>query len=176
MRRWSRRVVKPRTFQTANGITTVDQVARMTVGEFHEEVARYILDSTPAVVSEGFRRMILGYSVGEDEGHTHLSMPTSRAKAGLGHPDAGTYWEAHSNQHTLSAGFRPIEDGWVSCSWHDKLSLLLIIDVDDFKLSGPEKNINKGWESLRKDLVVELEPRVGNKDLVYMGCTRMFSF
>ena len=69
-RRWVRKAVHPRTFQTANGVTTTDKVARMTVDEFGEEVAPYILDSTPPVLSVGYRCMNLGYSLiwpkGED--------------------------------------------------------------------------------------------------------------
>jgi len=61
-RRWVRKAVHPRTFQTANGVTTTDKVARMTVDEFGEEVAPYILDSTPPVLSVGYRCMNLGYS------------------------------------------------------------------------------------------------------------------
>ena len=62
IRRWVRKAVHPRTFQTANGVTTTEKVARMTVGEFGEEVAPYILDSTPPVLSVGYRCMNLGYS------------------------------------------------------------------------------------------------------------------
>ena len=38
--------LKSRTLQTANGMTTAEQVAKMTVGEFDEEVAPYIIDLT----------------------------------------------------------------------------------------------------------------------------------
>ena len=69
-----------------------------------------------------------------------------------GHPDAGTYWEEHCHKHTISVGFNAVEDGWVSCYWHDELRLFLIIYVDDFKLSGPDKNIKQGWALLRKRL------------------------
>ena len=36
-KRWVRKAVHLRTFQTANGITTTDKVVRMTVDEFGEE-------------------------------------------------------------------------------------------------------------------------------------------
>ena len=39
VRRWTQKAVKPRTCQTANWITTADQVARMIVCEFDQEVA-----------------------------------------------------------------------------------------------------------------------------------------
>ena len=52
----------PRTVQTANGVTTADQIARMTIGEFSEEVAPHIMDPTAAVLVVGYRCMNLGYS------------------------------------------------------------------------------------------------------------------
>ena len=57
-----RKAVRPRSFHTANGMAITDKVARMTVNEFGEEVAPYILDSTPAVLSVGYRCMNQGYS------------------------------------------------------------------------------------------------------------------
>ena len=48
MKKWVRKAVKSKSFQTASGKTTADQVARMTVSEFGEEIAPYMLDSTPA--------------------------------------------------------------------------------------------------------------------------------
>ena len=61
MKKWVRKAVKSKSFQTASGKTTADQVARMTVSEFGEEIAPYMLDSTPAVLSVGYRCMNLGY-------------------------------------------------------------------------------------------------------------------
>lgn len=46
-----------------------------------------------------------------------------------------------------------------------ELQLLLVIYVDDLKLSGPEKNLAKGWELLRSKLKIEPET-----DLEYLGC------
>ena len=63
MKRWVQKAGRPRSFQTANGITTTDKEARVTVNELSEEVAPYILGSTPAVLSVGYRCMNLGYSL-----------------------------------------------------------------------------------------------------------------
>ena len=60
--RWKRQASTPRTFQTANGVATADQVARMTIGEYKEDVSPYIRDSTPAMLSGGYRCMNLGCS------------------------------------------------------------------------------------------------------------------
>ena len=67
-----------------------------------------------------------------------------------GHPDSGGYWERHCEEHVVSVGFRPIGDAWRLVYWHDKLKLLLIIYVDDFKMAGPKQTLAKGWELLRK--------------------------
>ena len=48
--------------------------------------------------------------------------------------------------------------------------------VDDFKLSGPEKTSKQAWTLLRQGFVIELESRIGGKEIVYLGCTqRCFS-
>ena len=57
-----------------------------------------------------------------------------------GHPDAGGHWEAHCESHLSSVGFERIPD-WHSTFWHPQFKLLLIVYVDDFKLSGPKCNL-----------------------------------
>ena len=44
--------------------------------------------------------------------------------------------------------------------------------MDDLKLSGPEKTIKQGCVLLRRGLVLELESRIGDKELVYRGCAQ----
>eukprot|EP00972_Heterocapsa_arctica_P018610 2749023-Heterocapsa_arctica.AAC.1 len=51
-----------------------------------------------------------------------------------GHPDAGGDWEAHCKSKLEAGGFTAVDD-WTSVSWHPKLKLLLMVYVDDFKLS-----------------------------------------
>ena len=53
-----------------------------------------------------------------------------------GHPDAGTCWEHKSHKHLEKVGFKPIESA-NSLFWHDELKLLLMVYVDDFRMSGP---------------------------------------
>ena len=62
MKQWVGQAVKSWSFQTANGNSTTEQVARMTVDEWGGggEVAPYILDSTPAVLSVGYILRELG--------------------------------------------------------------------------------------------------------------------
>jgi hypothetical protein len=85
-----------------------------------------------------------------------------------GHPDAGGFWEKHCEKHILSEGFTSIPD-WRSVYWHPELKVLLIVYVDDFKMSGPESSVAKGWEGLRKGLVIE-DPTPAGK---FLGCNNI---
>ena len=55
LRRFVRKAAKPITFITANGKTQATEIINLSVNEFNENIQPYILDSTPAVVSVGFR-------------------------------------------------------------------------------------------------------------------------
>ena len=70
-------------------------------------------------------------------------------KALYGHPDAGTMWEIHCDKNVRELGFHPVGEEWPSMYYHEELQLLLAIYVDDLKMSGPEKNLAKGWKMLR---------------------------
>ncbi len=52
--------------------------------------------------------------------------------------------------------------------FHKKLNLLLIIYVDDFKLAGPEENLDAGWALLRTKLNIGPEGPLG----MYLGCNQ----
>jgi len=80
-----------------------------------------------------------------------------------GHPDSGGHWERRCFEHLESEGFVPIPN-WPSCFWHPELKLLLVVYVDDFKLSGPAKVMAKGWSrgSIRTEEPTEL--------VFYLGC------
>ena len=56
-------------------------------------------------------------------------------RALYGHPDSGGLWERHCDSHLRSIGFREI-DPWRSVYFHDKLKVLLVVYVDDFKMAG----------------------------------------
>ena len=78
--------------------------------------------------------------------------PVAKMKKALhGHPDAGSYWEQMADQHAKSVGFEEIPE-WPSTYYHEELRLMLVLYVDDFKLSGPTGNLEAGWELLRKGL------------------------
>ena len=70
-------------------------------------------------------------------------------RALYGHPDAGTYWEQHAEEHLSAVGCLPIM-GWKSSYRHPILNRMLIAYVDDFKLAGPAANMAEGWRLTRK--------------------------
>ena len=82
-----------------------------------------------------------------------------------GHPDAGGYWEAHCEKHLLSVGFAPISE-WRSCFWHAALKLFLVVYVDDFKLSGPEGNLAKGWDLIQSGIATDAPHPMD----LFLGC------
>ena len=86
-------------------------------------------------------------------------------KALYGHPDAGGYWEKHCHNHLTDIGFVSVPD-WRSTYWHAELKLLLMVYVDDFKMSGPASNMAKGWELIRRSIKTD-DPQPVNKCL---GC------
>ena len=67
-----------------------------------------------------------------------------------GHPDSGGFWEKHCDTKLRSVGFTSVGDEWDSCYWHAELELYLVVYVDDFKLSGPQANLEKGWKLIRE--------------------------
>ena len=83
-----------------------------------------------------------------------------------GHPDSGGHWERHGESHLLSVGYIPDAD-WKSCFWHEGLQLLLAFYVEDFKFSGPNENLKKGWESIRSKIETDEPHKIGH----WLGCT-----
>ena len=100
----------------------------------------------------------------------YLKMPVVLMKKALyGHPDAGSYWEQKADQQAKAVGFKEIDD-WPSTYYHEKLRLMLIIYVDDFKLAGPVENIEKGWSLLSKGIKIGTPEIVDEKGVTYLGC------
>ena len=59
---------------------------------------------------------------------------------------------------------------WSSMYWH-KLKLLLMVYVEDFKMTGPIENMNKGWELIRISIKTD-EPSPPGKCL---GCNHVIN-
>ena len=68
-----------------------------------------------------------------------------------GRSDAGGYWESHCKERLVARGFTPVHD-WNGMYWHSRLKLLFMVYVDDFKMSGPTENMNRGWEFIRTSI------------------------
>ena len=59
-----------------------------------------------------------------------------------GHPDSGGLWEIHCETQLLAVGFvMPDPEGWPSVFYHHELKLLMVVYVDDFKMSGPKESM-----------------------------------
>ena len=83
-----------------------------------------------------------------------------------GHPDAGGFWELHCEKSLLEVGFTRAAPEWKSVFRHDKLDLLLVIYVDDFKLAGPAKNLAQGWKLISSKIKMEPAQPIGR----FLGC------
>ena len=67
----------------------------------------------------------------------------------------GGLWEQHCEAKLLLVGFvMPDPEGWPSVFFHPELKLLLVVYVDDFKMSGPKENMSKGW-----NLIADMDTR-----------------
>jgi hypothetical protein len=82
-----------------------------------------------------------------------------------GHPDSGGHWELHCSKLLTSIGFRELRP-WRSCFWHEELKLYLVVYVDDFKLSGPAANLEKGWAMIRQLIKTDAPSPLG----LFLGC------
>ena len=95
--------------------------------------------------------------------------PCCRLKKALyGHPDSGGYWEQHCEKQLTrdDVGFVAVHETWKSVFWHPRLSLMLVVYVDDFKLSGPKKNLAEGWTLIGRGITMGSSGPVGR----YLGC------
>ena len=55
--------------------------------------------------------------------------------------------------------------------WHPGLKLFLMVDVDGLKIAGPKGNIAKGWDLIRKGLLLEEPTEMGN----CLGCNHLIT-
>ena len=67
-------------------------------------------------------------------------------------------------------GYVKVKD-WASVFRHEALDLFLVVYVDDFKMSGPAKNIAEEWALISKVIKME-EPRQLKR---YLGCEHEFT-
>ena len=67
--------------------------------------------------------------------------------------------------------FMPDPEGWPSVFFHDRLKLLLVVYVDDFKMSGPKESMKRAWELIGSRIDMDKPGTVGR----YLGCDHVYS-
>ena len=98
--------------------------------------------------------------------YQHLRDPVFRLVLALyGHPDAGTSWEAWCTDKLASKGFRQVS-GWPNVFVHARLQIIASVYVDDFKVSGLERDVAEAWRLIGD--VIEMEPAEAFSK--YLGC------
>ncbi len=65
-----------------------------------------------------------------------------------GHPTARTWWEHKTHPRLEKVWFSKVEI-WNSLFWHPTLKLLLMVYVDDLRMSGPSTSFARGWDLVR---------------------------
>ena len=114
--------------------------------------------------------LLLGYDCPKSDGlpewHGKYHDPVVRLVLALyGHPDAGGFWEQHCEKALRSVGFEQCPD-WKSVFRHPKLNLMLVVYVDDFKLSGPKANLAQGWSLMASK--IKLEPPLQHQTISWL--------
>ena len=67
----------------------------------------------------------------------------------------------------ITVGFiMPDPEGWPSVFFHPELKLLLVVYVDDFKMSGLKESMSKGWELVGSRIDMDVPSDIGR----YLGC------
>ena len=90
-----------------------------------------------------------------------------------GHPDSGGLWEIHCESQLLAVGFvMPDPEGWPSVFYHPDLKLLMVVYVDDFKMSGPKESMKKGWELVASRIDMDTPGMVSR----YLGCDHQLDY
>ena len=90
-------------------------------------------------------------------------------KARYGHPESGGHWEAHAHKFLTEEGWILVEpNAWRSVYYHKKLEVIMILYVDDFRLSGPSQNMKEAWATVTRHVKIS-EPEGSGK---FLGCSR----
>jgi hypothetical protein len=88
-----------------------------------------------------------------------------------GHKHSGVCWNKFCHAQCIKAGFiTKFGENLPGTYWHPEKRLLLIVYVDDKKLSGPAVEIKQAWEDLGAH--INLKPQKGDADDVstFLGC------
>ena len=84
-------------------------------------------------------------------------------KALYGHKHSGVWWQEFCQEQCEKAGFRLFSpQNWPCVYWNDERKLLLVLYVDDMKLSGPKGQMEEAWKDLGR--CINLEKPRGDKE------------
>ena len=81
----------------------------------------------------------------------------------------------YCDKQCRKAGFEPVSENWPSVYWDKDRELLLVVYVDDMKLSGPEHELADAWKRLEGsgDGGIKLDKPKGDVDKnihTFLGC------
>ena len=104
--------------------------------------------------------------------HRKGDTPVVRLKTALyGHKNSGVYWQRFCDSKCLAAGFKPTSENWTSVYFNDESDMLLVVYVDDMKLSGPKCNMEKCWKDLGQGIKLEKPKGDTNpNEHTFLGC------
>jgi len=87
--------------------------------------------------------------------YTKANPPCCHLKKALyGHPKSGKYWEEHAEERIFACGFKLVNQ-WKSPYYYEKEDVMLMVYVDDFKMSVNQRLLRGvGLISDKKDLRV----------------------
>ena len=95
-------------------------------------------------------------------------------KALYGHKHSGVFWQQFCHERVKEAGFELISECWPCVYFNHKSNLMLVIYVDDMKMSGPAHEMEAAWKSLSKQIISEV-PK-GDTDAVIGEEPQMLTF
>ena len=74
--------------------------------------------------------------------------------------------------HLKAVGFTTLTPEWPSCYFHPELRVYCVVYVDDFKIYGPNENVQKAWSLIRQEggLVIEKPKEIDENGIVFLGC------
>ena len=88
-------------------------------------------------------------------------------KASCGHPDVGTCWEIHADQHLKEFGFVSIAGSWGSCYLHKDFKYYLTVYFHAFMMKRKSESFKRAWSLIREKLNIDWPEPFG----FYFGCT-----
>ena len=91
-------------------------------------------------------------------------------KALYGHKNSGAYWDEHRDAKCKKAGFLPVSESWPGVYFNPRTRMLLVVYVDDFKLSGPREHHDSTWAELSKELKLDAPKGDADNEHTFLGC------